>query len=158
MSLINHVSGDLTTLSGHFIIIQQVNCQDRMGAGLAKSLMTRWPQVATDYHAYCAGKRDVDLLGHVQTTTVGDDQFVCNVFGQRYYGRSGHYTNEAKLLGGIAHILDHAGRAGLPVYIPANIGSGLAGGDRDSIQGGIARLAEQYNCPVNLVDFSRNSL
>ena len=166
MSLINHVSGDLTTLTGRFVIVQQVNCQNVMGAGLAKALMTRWPQVASEYHAFCVkhtpqtllGRTPQALLGHIQTTIVGHDQFVCNVFGQRYYGRSGHYTNEAKLLGGIAHILDHAGRAGLPVYIPANIGSGLAGGDRDSIQDGIARLAKQYNCPVNLVDYSRNSL
>lgn len=99
--MLHSVSGDLTTLSGDFIIVQQVNCQNVMGAGLAKSLMTRWPQIASDYHTYCAGKSDIELLGHVQTTGLGEHQFVCNVFGQRFYGRHGHFTNEAKLLSAV---------------------------------------------------------
>lgn len=156
--MLHSISGDLTTLSGNFIIVQQVNCQNVMGAGLAKSLMTRWPQIASDYHAYCYGKSDAELLGHVQTTVLGEQQFVCNVFGQRFYGRHGHFTNEDKLLSAVKVIIKHAASANLPVYIPANLGSGLAGGDKNRIVAGIKAFTEQYDADVYLVDYAKRNL
>lgn len=152
--MLHQISGDLTTLTGRFVIVQQVNCQNVMGAGLAKALMVRWPQVATSYHAFCAGRTPQALLGHIQTATVGPDQFVCNVFGQLRYGRHGHFTNEQALLSACEIIIEHASRAQLPVFVPANLGSGLAGGDRAQIQAGLAQLARQYSAEVYLVDFA----
>lgn len=152
--MLHHISGDLTTLSGRFVIIQQVNCQNRMGAGLALSLMRRWPRIANDYHGYCAGHTPKELLGHVQTSTLGDSQFVCNVFGQLNYGRHGHFTDEARLLTACKIIVAHASRAQLPVFVPANLGSGLAGGNREQIQSGLAQLADHYTVELYLVDFA----
>ena len=152
--MLHQISGDLTTLSGRFVIVQQVNCQNVMGAGLAKALMTRWPQVASEYHAFCVRRTPQTLLGHIQTTIVGPDQFVCNVFGQLNYGRHGHFTNEQALLSACEIIIAHASRAQLPVFVPANLGSGLAGGDREQIQAGLAQLAHQYSADVYLVDFA----
>lgn len=152
--MLHQISGDLTTLTGRFVIVQQVNCQNVMGAGLAKALMTRWPQVASEYHAFCAGRTPQALLGHIQTTIVDPDQFVCNVFGQLRYGRHGHFTNEQALLSACEIIVAHASRAQLPVFVPANLGSGLAGGDREQIQAGLAQLARQYSADVYLVDFA----
>lgn len=152
------VSGDLTTLTGEFIIVQQVNCQNVMGAGLAKSLMTRWPQISNDYHAYCAGKSDINLLGHIQTTILDKRQFVCNVFGQRFYGRHGHFTDENKLLAAVELIIKHAANANLPVYIPVNLGSGLAGGDKECIVSVIKAFSEQYDADIYLVDYAKRVL
>lgn len=152
--MLHCISDDLTTLTGQFVIVQQVNCQNVMGAGLAKALMTRWPQVATEYHAFCAGRIPQALLGHIQTAIVGPDQFVCNVFGQLRYGRYGHFTNEQALLSAYEIIVAHASRAQLPVFVPANLGSGLAGGNREQIQAGLAQLARQYSADVYLVDFA----
>ena len=156
--MLHKVSGDLTTLTGEFIIVQQVNCQNVMGAGLAKSLMIRWPQIASDYHSYCAGKSELELLGHVQSSILGEHQFVCNVFGQRFYGRHGHFTDEDKLLSAVKVIIAHAASANLPVYIPANLGSGLAGGDKQRIRAGIKSFTQQYGADVYLVDYARRAL
>lgn len=152
--MLHHISGDLTTLTGRFVIVQQVNCQNVMGAGLAKALMIRWPQIATDYHAFCTGRTPQALLGHIQTSIVGPDQFVCNVFGQLRYGRHGHFTDEQALLSACEIIVAHASRAQLPVFVPANLGSGLAGGDREQIQAGLAQLADRYAVELYLVDFA----
>ena len=152
--MLHQISGDLTTLTGRFVIVQQVNCQNVMGAGLAKSLMTRWPQVASEYHAFCVRRTPQALLGHIQTTIVGHDQFVCNVFGQLRYGRHGHFTNEQALLSACETIIAHASRAHLPVFVPANLGSGLAGGDRAQIQAGLTKITDQYSADVYLVDFA----
>ena len=160
--MLHQISGDLTTLTGRFVIVQQVNCQNVMGAGLAKALMTRWPQVASEYHAFCVkhtpqtllGRTPQALLGHIQTTIVGHDQFVCNVFGQLRYGRHGHFTNERALLSACEIIIAHASRAQLPFFVPANLGSGLAGGNREQIQAGLAQLTDRYSADVYLVDFA----
>lgn len=45
--MLHRISGDLTTLTGRFVIVQQVNSQNVMGAGLAKVLMVRWPKAAS---------------------------------------------------------------------------------------------------------------
>ena len=150
---VNFISGDLTTIDHPAVIIQQVNCQNVMGAGLAKALMTRWPQVASEYHAFCVRSTPQTLLGHIQTAIVGHDQFVCNVFG-----RHGHYTNEAKLLTACDVILRHAAQANLPVYAPVNLGSGLAGGNRNQIINGLTQSSNRYGAQLYLVDYSQQSL
>lgn len=155
---VTFVAGDLTTIDHPAVIIQQVNCQNVMGAGLAKTLMTRWPQIAKDYHAYCQDKQPADLLGHIQTSTVGTQLFVCNVFGQLRYGRRGHYTNEAKLLTACDVILHHAAQAQLPVYAPINLGSGLAGGDRNQILNGLIQASDQHGAQLYLVEYRRQRL
>lgn len=154
--MLHRISGDLTTLAGHFVLIQQVNCQNRMGAGLALALMRQWPRIANDYHGYCAGHTPKELFGHVQTSTLGDAQFVCNVFGQLNYGPRGHFTDEARLLAACNHIIHHAGQARLPVFVPANLGSGLAGGNAEQIQAGLAQAAQRWSADVYLVDFVPN--
>ena len=39
--------------SGADIIVQQVNCRGVMGAGLAKQIATRYPDVLAMYKKYC---------------------------------------------------------------------------------------------------------
>lgn len=154
--MLKHGIGDVTNLNGKFIIIQQVNCQGRMGAGIALAIRKKWSKVYTDYLQYCdSHSNKASRLGHIQTSTVGKDQYICNVFGQYMYGRRGHYTNEQALLKGLKPIFAHASRADLPVFIPSHIGSGLAGGDADVIQNGIKSLEQQYGTKVCLVDYSK---
>lgn len=148
------VSGDLTSLKSksRFVLVQQVNCQAVMGAGLAKAIKQVWPQVYNDYMAFCNSMPDQHArLGHIQTSVVGDQQFICNVFGQLRYGRHGHYTNERALLYCISRIIKHAEHSSLPVYIPYGIGSGLAGGDRHLIVSTITQLAKKSTGTIYLV-------
>lgn len=40
---------DISTIT-HGVIMHQVNCQNKMGAGVAKALYNTYPQVKTEYH------------------------------------------------------------------------------------------------------------
>lgn len=159
--MLEYVSGDLTSLKDKhdFIIVQQVNCQGAMGAGLARAIMNTWSDVKPNYLKWCSMHPDkAKRLGRVQTTKLGKNGFICNIFGQMYYGKSGHYTNEAKLLEGIAFVVSRASWVGLPVYIPENIGSGLAGGNKSLILQGIKYAADKVKTPVYLVHYSKAQL
>lgn len=157
--MLHTISGDVTTLSGSFILCQQVNCQAVMGAGLALSIRKKWPQVYSDYMTFChSANSKQQLLGHIQTTTVGQHQFICNIFGQYRYGYNGHFTDEQALLSALNIIFKHAASSQLPVFVPSRIGSGLAGGDINIIQHGIHALASKTHADVYLVDYSSNPI
>lgn len=157
--MLQHISGDITTLSGSFIICQQVNCKGVMGAGVALAIRKRYPQVYSDYMAFCRQHPVPSTrLGHVQTSTVGRNQFICNIFGQLHYGRRGHYTSEPALLTALSVIFAHATKAGLPVFVPSRIGSGLAGGDYNVISSGIDKLASQTGANVYMVDYAPHAI
>lgn len=94
-------------------------------------------------------------LGHIQTSTVEKDQYICNAFDQYMYGRHSHYTNEQALLYCLKLIFAHVSHTDLPVFIPSKIGAGLAGGDERVIQSGIKNLEQQYGTKVCLADYSK---
>lgn len=46
------ITGDLLNITSG-VIAHQVNCQNKMGAGVAKALYQRYPAVKSSYHAFC---------------------------------------------------------------------------------------------------------
>lgn len=156
--MLHHISGDVTTLSGSFVLCQQVNCQAGMGADLALAIRKKWPQVYTDYINFCRSHIKSQLLGHIQTSTLTKGQYICNIFGQYYYGRCGCYTDETALLSALHTIFQHAAKAHLRVFVPMKIGAGLAGGNLATIQNGIQHLAKKTKADVYLVDYAPLSI
>lgn len=146
------LNGDLTMLNPNKpgVIIQQVNCQNKMGAGLALSLKERWPKISQDYHNFCQNMDPNELLGRIQTTKLGPNFYCVNSFTQIYYGRNGHFTNENMLIRNIRKVSQHAKNHNWPVYIPDHIGAGLAGGDWNKIKNGIKDLDN-----INIVNFEK---
>lgn len=63
--MISIISGDLLQAK-EAAICHQVNCQNVMGSGVAKAIFTKWPEVKTEYHRFCNGRRPRDLLGKIQ--------------------------------------------------------------------------------------------
>ncbi len=106
-------------------ICHQVNCQGAMGSGLALQIRNKWPQTYHDYRR--AYHREALFLGNVITSTVGPDLYVAHLCGQDRYGRkSGRvYTDYVAL----AKCMRLVAAVDSPVYIPYNMGCGLAGGD-----------------------------
>ena len=45
------ITGDITTITDGYIM-HQVNCQNVMGAGVAKSLATKYPEIKEAFHAF----------------------------------------------------------------------------------------------------------
>ena len=58
------IQGDILR-SDADIIVQQVNCQGVMGAGLAKQIASQYPEVLSPYKKMCNTRDTQDLLGKV---------------------------------------------------------------------------------------------
>lgn len=144
------VKGDLL-LAREAAICHQVNCKNTMGAGVAKALYTKWPEVKREYHAFCDGKRPRDLLGKIQIVELAEfpagNKVVINVFGQLNCGHDGIcYTRYDAL----AQAFDELNKvcAFKTVAFPFGFGCGLAGGDWATIEK--LMLEHLYNTEVTV--------
>jgi O-acetyl-ADP-ribose deacetylase (regulator of RNase III) len=113
----------------HGVICHQVNCMGVMGAGLAKQIKEKYPQVYKRYRqAYYEGELQ---LGHVVFADTGNGVLVANICGQWDYGKNVAqvYTSYDALRTGIQRVHILSTKLGIPAYVPHGIGCGLAGGD-----------------------------
>ena len=121
------------------VIIHQVNCQGRMGAGVAKALASKWPKVREEYLRVCKGKSPEELLGAVNFVKVSPDndhsnfQYVANAFAQLDYRKKNAvgkkcYTDYCAFYKCMKTITNEFPR-GCSFAAPFGIGCGLAGGD-----------------------------
>ena len=130
--------GDITTIE-HGYIMHQVNCQDVMGAGVAKALYTKHPEVKRAYHAFARTHPTPESrFGLIQPVKITDDLTICNSFTQFGYGNSAKtgktYTDEKKLMDALSRFDARAKENKMPAYVPDRIGCGLAGGNWDAIK------------------------
>lgn len=156
------IDGDLFDTKANYIC-HQVNCQGKMGSGVAKQIREKFPTVYEWYKFKCdEGRRTMKecgfdkspLLGQVQIVykkdyLVGDydidPQAICNLFSQDQYGYNGRqYTDYAafeKCLLQLKRMIP----AGETIAMPYKIGCGLGGGNWDIVLGIITRvLSDDY--------------
>lgn len=126
--MLRQVQGSIFNAPKGSVIIQQVNCQNRMGAGIAKAIYERYPIVKSAYHEHCNNKNPESLLGTIQVVPTEDYIFV-NLFGQLTYGREGLHTNYEAFARALVDIRVHFRNHNVQFALPYNIGCGLAGGD-----------------------------
>lgn len=137
------IEKDLLTVEAG-VICHQVNCQGVMGSGVALAIRNKWFQVYRDYMAMCSGAKPEDLLGRHHSVIVGPDPlarpatlFVCNVFGQLDYNRSGttqrvhtNYGAIQQAFTAIGKDVAHLAYEGVfdKVYVPYLMGCDRGGG------------------------------
>lgn len=130
--MVQHIKGDIFNAPKGSIIIQQVNCMNKMGRGFAKSIADRYPIVKQYYHHFCNGSAPKELLGTYHSVDAGDFLFA-NVFGQLNYGADGkQYTDYMALKSAFTVMrknIDKSPYADRIICFPYNFGCGLAGGD-----------------------------
>lgn len=140
--MVKVIEGDLLTVDSG-LIVHQVNCQGVMGAGVARALYSKYPEVKSEYLAFCKGKTPEELLGHIQLVRVSPKLTVANLFTQLDFGNGAvtgiRYTNEPLLVSKLVSLDDVFTSTGTPVYAPYKIGSGLANGNWGKIFSGIAK-------------------
>lgn len=105
------------------IIGHQVNAAGAMGAGLALKIRDKWSKVYTRY------RWDGVKLGECQIVTISPYLFIANLCGQSGYGEDRCWTDYDALREAMDTLSAYAHPHGLQVYLPHNIGCGLAGGD-----------------------------
>lgn len=112
------------------IIVQSVNHRGVMGAGLAKDVLIKYPDVYIDYKRICdtISFDWIKRYGFVSFYSASDILLIASIFGQDNFGRGQIHTDYVSLGNGLDTVRLMAEKRGLPVYIPFGLGCGLGGG------------------------------
>lgn len=149
--MVEVINGDILDANVDYIC-HQVNCQNAMGAGFAKALYTKYPEVKHEYHEFCAlAKSPYDLLGQIQVVPIRQAGIsIINIFGQLNYGRKNgvRYTDYQAIKNAFQKINRLC--AGKSVALPYGIGCGLAGGDWMTVEKMIVQNLLDCNVKVYL--------
>lgn len=92
------------------IICHQVNGQGAFNSGVAKCIRDKYPSVYSAYKEYC---KMLDIyekpkLGLIHIYNIGDNRFICNLFGQDKYGYDGkRYTSYDAVYDGLENLKNH---------------------------------------------------
>ena len=149
------IIGDiLTPVNGEraVVVCHQVNCMGVMGAGLAKQVKEKFPEVFRAYKSRCSALRHNPggNLGYAQFCSVLDDAgyIVANIFGQLSYGTGKRQTDYNAVRDGLSRVAD-AFPSGT-VRIPYMMGCGLGGGDWNTILEIITETLEAKGIDVEI--------
>jgi O-acetyl-ADP-ribose deacetylase (regulator of RNase III) len=105
--MIKIIEGDLFDTDAKFIC-HQVNCQGRMGSGVALQVRKKYPHVYEEYKKALGAEHDT-MMGRIQIVPINpqyigmdcgsliipyNEQWICNLFAQDKYGYDGKmYTS-----------------------------------------------------------------
>ncbi|MEE1504756.1 MAG: macro domain-containing protein [Acutalibacteraceae bacterium] len=135
--MIVYKNGDTLTSTAD-VICHQVNCKGVMGAGLAKQIRDKYPNVYDHYKWHCKtfgqnlGVKS-SLLGNI-ILDFGKDidngkQIIASLFAQDGYGRDKRYTDYEALRKSLKCLSLFLGGHENTIAIPYQMGCGLGGGD-----------------------------
>lgn len=154
--MIKHAFGNIFDSTAD-AILHQVNCQGVMGAGIAKQVRNKFPDVYQNYKELCDKHRTCPstLLGTAQVCAKENRQSdIVNLFAQNRYGRDKkRYTDYAALRKCLTYV-NHT-YAGKSVAVPYLIGCGFGGGDWNIVLQIIEDTLK--DCDVTIYTYLTNS-
>lgn len=139
--MITVIKGDLLK-SDLAVIGHQTNCLGVMGAGIAKAIKAKWPNVFVSYSKLCKNPNtnNRDLLGTCQIVPTPDGRYVANLFGEYSFTESAspfennRHTDYGALRKAFISFKEQVEALGFKeAGIPYKLGCGLAGGDWDGV-------------------------
>lgn len=137
------ITKDITTVKSDAILINGVNCQRRMGSGVAKAYLDKWPQVKAKY------LKTPPKLGHVSYINVGSKLYVANCYTQEFYGYDGkRYADLHSIRVSFSEAIQKCMLFSLDLYTPM-VGCGLGGLDWDTeVKPALEKLEEYYGFEI----------
>ena len=163
---IQEITGDITNSTATYIA-HCVNCQGKMNSGVAKAIRMKWPVVYKKYreffdrymHPGVSGSTihwDTEkFLGRILQVKINNTQSVLNMFCQNFYGYDGkQYVSYDAIkdaferLAARIKLFDESEQENVAVAIPYKFGSGLAGGDWNTVYNIIVTALQEL--PITL--------
>lgn len=145
--MIYYADGDILT-NDYKIFCHQVNCQKVMGAGLAKQIKDKYPEVYQIYQ-----DREYPYLGAIDWIPTSDNRICVNMYAQDFYGRDRRYTDYIAFVDCLNEIENEI--ITLPkewsIAFPYGIGCGLGGGDWRIIEELLKDFSKRINQDVIIV-------
>lgn len=125
--MLHIINKDITTIEAPAIIMHGVNCQARMGSGVAKALYEKYPRVKEEYLKI---PKEYMELGFTQLVEVKDKLFVANCFTQYFYGYDGRlYANTDAIKTCLDKVVGLCSIHNIKTIYSPKIGCGLGGLD-----------------------------
>ncbi len=128
--MIEVIQKDITTVE-EGVIAHGVNCQRKMGSGVALAIKNKWPSIYAHYMNLPGGP---DMAGKAYGINVSPNFNLCvfNCYTQEFYGPGDRkYASTAAINKSLTRVFQFANEANLDVYLP-KIGAGLGGLDWDT--------------------------
>lgn len=130
--MVKYVKGNLLDSKCDYIC-HQVNCQGRMGSGIAKQIRERFPKVYEKYmkryQDWCYDRTN-PLLGTIDVVYVRDhNMLVINMYSQDKYGYDGKRYTSYDAFSDALHAIKREVPEGYTIGFPKYIGCGLGGGN-----------------------------
>ncbi len=164
-----HINGNLLDFpNGINIIVNNCNCHNVMGAGIAAQIKQRYPQayeVDRLHHNRCKTK-GITQLGTFSRTCVkyGDDnhadKYVVNLYGQDSFGRDKRQLNYEAIYCAMESLCERLVKGSdinghkVVLGFPYGMGCGLAGGNFSIVESMINAIFEPTEIPVFIVKFA----
>ena len=134
----NYLLGDIVNIQKKYkidYIVHQVNCQGKMGSGVAKRIKDEYPIVYKNYMAKCLSAENpenvyttIKLVPLYDNYTEGGwNPQCCNFFSQFDYGYDGKRYTSYDAFWICLNRLKQCVPKGSSIAFPANIGCGLGG-------------------------------
>ena len=143
--MIEIIKKDITTVT-EGVVAHGVNCQRRMGSGVALAIKRQWPIIFKKYMAQSYGKSMLGRADCISVTPVSFNMFVCNCYTQQFYGPGDRkYASEDAIEESLKKVFSLAHDFELDIYLP-KIGAGLGGLDWETeVLPIIERIDTAYN-------------
>lgn len=150
--------GDITRAIEPYII-HGCNAQGRMGSGVAKALMDKYPIVRSKYiveHAHWP--KDKPFLGSVHVVDTGGAHTIFNAITQEFFGYDGKLYASYGAIELCMNALNkamrtiEANRGETPHVAMPLLGCGLAGGNWSVVSGIIERCSRNFQPVVYTLD------
>lgn len=146
---LKYLVGDATrpSIKGNKIIIHCCNNKRKWGKGFVLALSKRWKNTRDVYM-----KSSMEL-GAVSYAKVNDNTWVANIIGQNGYGYNKCFVNYDALEIGLEKVAKLAKEINASIHGP-KLGSGLAGGDWNTIEKILYNVFNKNNIDVYIYTLS----
>jgi len=126
------IDGDLFNTKAKYIC-HQVNCQGRMGSGVAKQVRVKFPEAYKAYSDRCNGEKSMKdplwTLGKAQFVRCSNGVTIVNMYSQGNYGYDGKQYTDYSAFQNCLHEIRKTVPTDAVIAMPYKIGCGLGGGD-----------------------------
>lgn len=142
------------------IILQNVNCQGRMGVGVALFLKQRYKNLEKPYIDRVDSLEKNErkrLLGTVLPVQVDTNTHIFNLFGQLYYGHDKRYLSYDAICTALEQTAIMIGDSSpnIEIYMPYLMGCDSAGGDWNIMNAIIENTIGKLNNKIHIVKYVR---
>lgn len=122
------------------VIVQQCNCFAKQGAGLAKQIVKKYPEVLVADKEFSVPVGSKDRLGKYSSYKTKSGLTVVNMYAQYRWGRGVRQTDYDAFEEAFRKVLAEV--EGSKVGLPYKIGSDLAGGDWNTVYSIVEKVSE----------------